>query len=245
MRYDLAAIHPHLPAVIHGVHGLVGAPLGTGVVLAALAAAMWHHKHHWQRVTAWLFAAAAACFTVAIPPLFDALASLTATQSGMAGFLVVAAFVLIGFYLQAVRSHSQSRIGGLLKGRGKGAPGKPGSAVDVFSPVSRPNRHRRIGTPVTAIGAGAIVVVILGAWRLILKNAGTAVVTTLHDLTTHARQVNSGQAARAVPPGHVPGILIGAVIVVAVIALIMRAHDRRGKKGSGGGRPAIPGGVTR
>lgn len=241
MNHTLAAVHPHLP-VLHGIHGLVGAPLGTGIVLAALAAVLWHHEHHWQRATAWLFAAAAACFTVAIPPLFDSLASLTATQSGMAALLVIAVFTLTGFYLQAVRTHKKSRVGGLFKGKSKG---QPGSAVATLTPLNRPNRHKRIGTPVTSMIAGSVLVVILGAWRLIFKNAGVAAASTFHALTTHAAQVNSGQAARSVPAGHVPGILIGFAAVIVVIGLIMRAHDRRRKGGGSSGRPAIPGGVSR
>lgn len=236
----LAAVRPHLPAIAHGVHGLIGAPLGTGLVLAALAVALWHHEHHWQRFTAWLFAASAACLTVAIPPLFDSLASLTATQSGMAAFLIVAGFTGTGFYLQAVRTHRRSRLFGLLKGRSRG---QPGSAVATLSPVSRPNRHRRIGTPLTSVIAGSVLVVILGAWRLILASAGTAAASTFHALAAHARQVNSGQAAKSVPAGHVPGILIAAVAVLVLAGLLMRAHDRRGKPR--GGRPAIPGGVSR
>jgi hypothetical protein len=233
----------HLPAVHSvAVHGLIGAPLAVGIVVGALGAGLWIHEHHWQRFTCWCFAVSAACFTVAIPPLFGALAGLTTTGTGLAVLAVLAGFCGLAFYLQAVRSHRSTRFGSLFKGKSK-----PGSAVALVNPVNRPNRHRRVGTPMVSIITGALFVVVVGAWRLLLKNASTSVGATLHQLATSSAKVNNGQAAAAVPASHRPEVYIFAGIALLVIFLLMRRFENRKKRGPGGkgsqGAPRGTGGI--
>lgn len=240
-----AVIAAHLPAVHSvAVHGLNGKPLAVGVVLAVVAAAMWHHRHHWERFMSWLFAVAAGCITVAIPPFFDAIAALPTFGAGMVAFLIVAAFSIIGFWLQAVRTHKKNRLAKLLGGKKAREPGK---GLAVLGAAPRPNRHKRIGTPVTSMVAGVVFVVTIGAWRLILKSASIAVAGTLQQLATSSKQVNNGHAAAASAPSDRVGIYIVAVIVVlVVIPLVMRHHDKpknKGSKGSGQGTPRGAGGI--
>lgn len=237
----LAAAHVKLGAL---PHGLIGAPLFWGFAFAAIAIGLWIHEHHWQRFTCWCFAVSAACFTVAVPPLFGALAGLTASGPGLGVLAIVAGFSFLLFYLQAVRTHKKNRF---FAGRAKGkaAGGGPAGVLALAGPApSRPNRHRRIGTPVVSIITGALFVVVVGAWRLLAKNAGISAAAALHQLAASSRQVNSGQAAQAVPPSHRTGVYVTAVAVLLVIAFAMRAWDKR-KKGGGkgrGGPAALPGG---
>jgi hypothetical protein len=226
------ALHAHALAV----HGLAGEPLAWGVLIGALGAVLWHHEHHWQRFTAWCFAIAAGCVTVAIPPLFDALAALTTTGAGLTALAVVGGIAGVAFWLQAIRTHKRSRLGRLFGLGGKGKGGDTGKALALLGPNSRPNRHRRIGTPVVSMITGALFVIVVGGWRLLLKNAGTSAAGTLKTLATSSRRVNNGSAAAAIPPSHRPEVYIAAGAVLLLIVLIMRAHDKR-KRGGRGGQP--------
>ena len=207
------------------------------------------HEHHWTRFTAWCFAISAGCFTVAIPPLFDALAALTTTGSGLTWLAIVGGLAFVAFYLQAIRSHKPSRVRKLLGGRKKGASGGPGAALAVLGATEkRPNRHRRIGTPLVSIITGALFAVVVGGWRLLLKNAGTSAAATIQSIAESSRKVNNGSAAKAMPPADRPEVYIAAVAVLLVIALAMRTFERRRRQQRGGGKgqpqrggfPSIP-----
>jgi hypothetical protein len=213
------------------------------------------HEHHWQRFTAWCFAISAGCFTVAIPPLFDALAALTTTGTGLTWLAIIGGLSGVAFYLQAIRSHKPSRVGKLfgfarkkVASAGPGGNG-PGAALAVLSATEkRPNRHRRIGTPLVSIITGALFAVVVGGWRLLLKNAGTSAAATLQSIAASSRKVNNGSAAAAMPASHRPTVYIAAVAVLLVIALAMRTFERRRHQQRGGGKgqpqrggaPSIP-----
>jgi hypothetical protein len=220
----LALATPHVHSL--AVHGLVGRPLAWGCIFAAVAVVLWHHEHHWQRFTAWCFAVAAGCFTVAIPPLFGALAALTTTGTGLTVLAVVGGITFVTFYLHAVRTGRKNRFAGLLRRKGSG-----GEVSRALAPVNRPNRYRRVGTPVVSIVAGALFAVVVGAWRLLLKNAGASAAATLKTLATSSAKVNNGSAAAAVPPAHRPEVYIAAIAVLAFIALVLRTLDRRRRGG--------------
>jgi hypothetical protein len=228
------------------MHGLIGDPVAWGALTGGLGVFLWWHEHHWQRFTAWCFAVAAACFTTGIPPLFDALAALTVPGAGQAVLGLLILFAGVTFYLQAVRTHKQSRLAKLLKGKpkqpGQGG-GKEGGVVAILgSAPSRPNRHRRIGTPVVSIITGALFVIVVGGWRLLLKGAGTSAAGALASLAEQSKRVNNGTAAAAVPPGHRPEIYIVAAVGLLVLALVARAIEKRRHGGSkkGGGPQALP-----
>jgi hypothetical protein len=230
------------------IHGLIGAPLAFGFIFAAAAFGLWHHEHHWQRFTAWLFAISAACFTAAIPPLFDALAALTASGAGLTVLGVLGGFTFLTFYLQAVRTHKKNRFARLLKGKSTGGPGK--DVALLGSAPARPNRHRRIGTPIVSIIAGSLFMLVIGGWRLLLKNAGTNAAKALRDIAANSKRVNNGKAAAAIPPSHRPEVYIAAVIILVVIILVMRSIDKaknkpKNKGGSRGGVPQVMPGGTR
>lgn len=236
----------HAPAAhALAVHGLTGQPLAWGFIVGAVGVALWHHEHHWQRVTAWCFAVAAGCFTVAIPPLFDALAALTTTGTGLTVLAVLGGITFVTFYLHAVRSHKKSRFSGLLRRKPAGG-GSGGEVSKALAPVSRPNRYRRVGTPIVSIIAGALFVIVVGGWRLLAKNAGTSAAATLKTLATSSAKVNNGSAAKAVPPSHRPDVYIAAVVVLIVITLILRSVEKRRHGGGGtqprrgGQRPPLP-----
>ena len=220
MIRNLAALHA--PAVhALAVHGLAGEPLAWGAMIGALGVVLWHHEHHWQRFTAWCFAVAAGCFTVAIPPLFGALAALTTTGTGLTVLAVVGGITFVTFYLHAIRSGKKNRFSGLFRRKGGGEVSK------ALTPVSRPNRYRRIGTPIVSIIAGALFVVVVGGWRLLARNAGTSAAATLKTLATSSAKVNNGSAAASVPPSHRPEVYVVAVVVLLAIALVMRSVDKR------------------
>jgi hypothetical protein len=244
MAHALSALHaPHIHAV--AVHGLSGEPLAWGFIVGALGVALWMHEHHWQRFTAWCFAISAGCFTVAIPPLFDALAALTTTGAGLTWLAIIGGLAFTAFYLQAVRTHKPSRLRKLFGGRKKGTPSGPGAALAVLtSAEKRPNRHRRIGTPLVSIITGALFAVVVGGWRLLLKNAGTSAAATLKSIAQSSRTVNSGSAAKAIPPGHRPEVYMIAAGAVLLIAFLMRTWEkRRQQQGRGGkGQPQRGGG---
>jgi hypothetical protein len=222
------------------MHGLIGAPAAWGALSGGLGAFLWWHEHHWQRFTAWLFAISAACWTVAIPSLFGALAALTTTGSGLTILGLLGLFAFVTFYLQAIRTHKQNRFARLLKGKPKGG-GKEMAILGAGPP--RKNRHRRIGTPIVSIITGALFVIVVGGWRLMLKGAGKSAASALASLAEQSKRVNNGRAAAAVPQSHRPEIYIVAVIAVLVILFVMRSVEksRRGGKKSGGA-PGLPGG---
>ena len=239
-----AVVAAHLPPVPHSVavHGLIGAPLAVGFVVGVIGAALWVHEHHWQRFTCWCFAVSAACFTVAIPPLFGALAGLTTTPDGLAVLASLFGVALLAFYLQGIRSHKSIRIGGWLKRKVI-----PSSAVALVNPVNRPNRFRRVGTPMVSIITGALFVVVVGAWKLLVRNASASVGATLHQLATSSAKVNNGQAAATVPASHRPEVFAVCVVILLVIFLVMRSFEKRRKGGPGGrgnqGAPRAAGGA--
>jgi hypothetical protein len=238
MAHALIALHaPSVHAV--AVHGLNGEPLAWGFIIGAVGVALWVHEHHWTRFTAWCFAISAGCFTVAIPPLFDALAALTTTGAGLTWLAIIGGLAGVAFYLQAVRSHKPSRVRKLLGGRKKG--GAPGAALAVLGATEkRPNRHRRIGTPLVSIITGALFAVVVGGWRLLLKNAGTSAAATLQSIAESSRKVNNGSAAAAMPASHRPTVYIAAVGVLLLIAFLMHTFEKRRKQQGPGGKGRQP-----
>jgi hypothetical protein len=224
------------------MNGLIGDPLAVGVVLLAAGAAFWHHEHHFQRFTLWLFTAAAACLTVAIPPLEGALAALTTTGPGLTGLLIAAVLFGITWYLVAVKSSRKSKIAGFLQGK-LGRDSGPGQALAlVGSTAPRRNRYRRVASPVVAIVSGVIFVLVYGSWRLLLKSAATSAAGALSALAESGQKIGSGKAAASVPPSHRPEIYIAAGIALLVFIMVLRSVEKRrhptGKAGKGGG-PAI------
>ena len=223
------------------MHGLIGNPAAWGAMSLGLGAFLWWHEHHWTRFIAWCFALAGACWTVAIPPLFDALAALTTSGAGLTVLGLLSLFVGVSFYLQAVRTHKPNRFARLLKGKPKG--GKPGAEVAVFSGgPPRKNRYRRIATPVISVMTGALAVIVVGGWRLLLKHAGTSAAGAVAALAEQSRRVNNGKAAAAIPQSHRPEVYMAAVAALVVIILVMRSIEKRrhgGGKQRGGGTPAI------
>jgi hypothetical protein len=225
------------------IHGLTADPLFWACILGMAGATFWLLDHHWQRFTAWLFAASAACFTISIPQVFDALAALTVSATGLIVLTVLDVAVGAAFYLQAIRTHRKSRFGGLL--RKKGAQG----AAAAVTPVSRPNRYKPVLTPLVSILAGALGVITFGAWRILSEHASSSAAGTIAAIADGAKRVNDGTAAQAIPHSHLQGTWITLVVVFAVIALLMRTVHRRrhGRGGHGGpsGRGGVPVTATR
>jgi hypothetical protein len=221
------------------MHGLIGYPLASGVVLLAFGAMLWYYEHHFQRVTLWLFTAAAACLTIAIPPLEGALAALTTTGPGLTGLLIAVVVFGITWWLVAVRSHRKSRLASLLQGK---VPG--GKALAVLGTTSpRPNRYRRVASPAVALVSGVIFVLVYGSWRLLLKSAAQGAAGAARALLQSSQKISSGQAAASVPPSHRPGIYIVAGAILLAIIMVMRSVEKRKRGGKkGGGKPALPGG---
>jgi hypothetical protein len=217
--------------------GFAADPLFWGAILGSVAVLMWWHDHHMQRLTAWFFGAAAACFTIAIPVVFDALAALTTTSTGLMFLAVTDVVVFLAFYLQAVRTHKKSRAGKLF--RRKGQPGG-----DVLAPVSRPNRYKEILTPLVSILAGAFGVITFGAWRILTAHASATAAGTISALAQSVGKVNDGTAAQAIPHAHLQStylVLAGGFLALAFIMRI--AHKRKGGKGKSAGRGGMPVGV--
>jgi len=217
--------------------GLNGDALFLGAVLGIAGILFWWHEHHWQRFTVWLLAASAACFTIAIPQVFEALAALTATQTRLLVLTVLDMAVFVAFYLQAIRTHKKSRFGGLL--RRKGSP-----AANAVAPVSRPNRFGHVVTPLVAIMFGPLIVITFGSWRILTERVSVSVAGTMKALAQSAAAVNNGSAARAIPHANLQHTWITLIVVVLVIGLILRmAHKRKGGKGRG--NPAMGGAPSR
>jgi hypothetical protein len=225
------------------MHGLIGDPLAVGVVLLAAGAAFWHHEHHFQRFTLWLFTAAAACLTIAIPPLEGALAALTTTGPGLTGLLIAAVLFGITWYLVAVKSGRKSKLAGYLQGklaRGSG----PGSELvrQAGGTAPRRPRYRRVASPVVAVVSGVIFVLVYGSWRLLLKSAATSAAGALSALAESGQKISSGKAAASVPPSHRPEIYFVAGGALLVFILVLRSIERRrhpAPKAGKGGSPAI------
>lgn len=225
------------------VKGLAGDPLAWACLTLAFGGLLWHHEHHFQRLTAWLFAASAAFLVLAIPAWRGALAGLTLTGAGLTILGIAALIIFPAFHLQAIRAAKAGRLSKLLAGK-KGKRG-PGAQVALLSGgPPRRNHHRRIGTPVVSMCAGTLAIIVIGAWRLLAGAAGRSAAGAGQALLHSSAQISSGRAAATVPAGNRPGILIAGLAVLIVVALIMRKHDRR-KRGSGrrgSGTPALGGG---
>ena len=206
-------------------------PLFLGCLLAAGAILLWWHETHWQRFTAWLFAGAAACFTVAIPTVFDALAALTTSSTRLLVLAVADVVVGIAFYLQAIRTHKRSRIGGLLK--------RKGGAQQALAPVPRPNRHKPVLTPLVSILAGSFGVISFGAWRILTEHASASAAGTVAALAQSVQKVNDGTAAQAIPHSHLQSTYLVLAGGFLVLALVMRGIHKRRHKG-GGARGGMP-----
>jgi hypothetical protein len=209
-----------------------------GLICGVLAIGFWWHDHHWNRFTAWMFAASSACFTLAIPTVLDALAALTATKTRLTVLVALDALVFVMMYLQAGRTHKKSRAGKLF--RRKGQPGG-----DALAPVTRPNRYGEILTPLVAVMFGALVVITIGSWRILSERVTVSALGTLKALEQSAAAVNNGSAAHAIPASALQGTYIKLVVGFLVLALVMRiAHKRKGKrKGVSGafrGRDGLP-----
>jgi hypothetical protein len=217
------------------IKGLIGNPAAWGAIIGGLGAFLWWHEHHWQRFTAWCFAVAAACWTVAIPPLFDALAALTASGSGRTVLGLLILFAGVTFYLQAIRTHKQSRFMRLLKGKPKPGQGGGKELALLAGGPPRKNRHRRIGTPVVSIITGALFVIVVGGWRLLLENAGTSAKGALAALAEQSKRVNNGKAAAAIPQSHRPEVYLVAGVAILVMILVMRSIEKR--RHGGGKKP--------
>jgi hypothetical protein len=218
--------------------GFAADPLFWGCVLGIGAVLFWWHEHHWQRFTAWLFGASAACFTIAIPTVFDALAALTATPTGLTVLAVTDVAVGVAFYLQAVRTHKRSRGGKLFGKFRKSLPGE-----DALTPVSRPNRYKAVLTPLVSVLAGAFGVVTFGAWRILTEHASATAAGTFAALGHSVASVNDGTAARAIPHAALQGTylrLAGAFAVLALVMHFVSKRKRKGGKGASGGRGGMP-----
>lgn len=235
----MIALHaPDVHAV--SVHGLAGQPLAVGVVLLVSGAWLWHHEHHFQRFTLWLFTAGAACLTVAVPGFLGALAGEVTTGPGMTALFVSAVVIGITWYLVAVRSVKKSRLAGMLQH----IPGAGKALAITGGAAPRRNRYRRIGSVMVALSAGVLFVLVYGSWRLMLRSASVSAGGAAKALLESSHRVSTGQAAAAVPPGHRAGYLIAFAVILAVAGLVMRSHERRkhggGDRGRQQQRPGTP-----
>jgi hypothetical protein len=250
MAHGLIALHaPHVHAV--AVQGLAGQPLAVGVVLVAAGAWLWHHEHHFQRFTLWLFTAGTASLTVADPAFLGALAGEVGTGPGLTCLFVAIFTIGVTWWLVAVRSHKKSRLAKMLQGRASEGGGKA-LALLGGGTAPRANRYKRIGSALIAISAGPLFVLVYGMWQHLLKQASTSAAGAAAALLQSSHRVSDGQAAASVPPSHRPEILLIAVILFVVAGLAMRHHEKRkhGQQGRGGrgrqpqrgGFPSIPAG---
>lgn len=239
MDHALAAIPaPHVSSL--AVHGLAGQPLAVGIVLLVFGAWLWHHEHHFQRFTLWLFTAGAACLTVAVPDFLGALAGEVTTGPGLTALFVAAVVVFTTWYLVAVRSARKSKLGGYLQGKlaGDGGPGKALALVGSTAP--RRNRYHRIGSVMVALSAGVLFVLVYGSWRLMLRSASLSAAGAAKALLQSSHRVSTGQAAAAVPAGHRTGYLVAFAVALAVAGLIMRSHEKRKQNRGGKQRRGTP-----
>jgi hypothetical protein len=231
------------------IKGLVGDPAAWGLISLGLGGFLWWHEHHWTRFIAWCFAIAGACWTVAIPQLFDALAALTTSGAGLTVLGLLSLFTGVTFYLQAIRTHKTSRFMRLLKGKPKPGQGGGGKELALLAGgPPRKNRYRRIGTPIVALMTGALAVIVVGGWRLLVKHASTSAAGAVAALAEQSKRVNNGKAAAAIPQSHRPEVYVVAGIALLVIILVMRSVEKRrhggGKKAQQqrGGAPSLPAG---
>jgi hypothetical protein len=234
--------------------GLVAAPLLLAAIFGTWGALLWHHKHHWQRFTAWMFALTAWFATLAIPAWQYALAGLLQTSGGATVIIVLAMVAGVTFYLTAVRSARKSWLRRTLL-RSSKKDGQPGKDLVPYIPAEsphRPDRHHRIWTPFWSIVAGSLGVVVFGGWRLLAADIGRSAASSARDLVRSQSQINSGRAAAAVPPSHRPGIYVVGILVLVAIAVIMHKIDKhpqkkaekaaRGGRGGRGGAAMLGGG---
>lgn len=220
------------------MHGLAGAPLACALVLGALGGILWVYEHHFQRFTLWLLAASSACLVAGIPAWRDALAGLTTTGGGLTALGVLVILIGPAFHFSAVRTGKPSRAGNLLaRSRRKKAAAK-GGILALPGGAPKRNRYHRTLSPVVAIVAGTLFVVVLGAWRILAKNAGKSAAGTFHALVQSGAKINDGSAAAGVPASHRPGVIIAGVVILLLIIAAMRAHEKHKRGGRKGGTPA-------
>lgn len=101
--------------------------------------------------------------------------------------------------------------------------------------------------------AAVVIVVAIASFRAIMKNAGTSLKGSGKAFGQAIAQINSGQAAQAVPAHHRVSILLwGVGIFIAIVVILKALHGKGGKKktpvtpSSGGARrPAITAGRGR
>lgn len=218
------------------IKGLNGDALAVAAAAATLGLLLWYHEHHFQRLTAWLLAVAAGFLVVAIPVWEGALGSLLLTGGGITVLVVLCMIVFPTFHMAAIRSGKPGRFAGLLGGRKKGA-GPQGSGPGVLAQrAPKRNRYHRIGTPVTSILAGTLIVVVFGGWRLITAAAGKAGTGAVQALMHSPSQIASGHATAAVAASHRTSILIAGVFGLILLIAVMRGVDGKRKKGSGNTR---------
>lgn len=250
MAHNPLALHaPAIHAV--AVHGLAGQPLAVGLVLVTAGAWLWHHEHHFQRFTLWLFTAGTASLTVADPAFLGALAGEVGTGPGLTGLFIAIFTVGITWYLVAVRSHKKSRLAKMLQGR-TSEGGAKALALVSGGGAPRANRYKRIGSVLVAISAGPLFVLVYGMWQHLLKQAGASAAGAAAALLKSSHRVSDGQAAASVPTSSRPEILLIAVALFVIAGLALRHHEKRknrqpGRGGKGrqpqrGGFPGLPAG---
>jgi len=102
-------------------------------------------------------------------------------------------------------------------------------------------KHHPVWSSAIFVVAGVLVVVVIGSFRLITKNAAHSLKGSGSALGQAITQVNSGHAAHAVPSGNRVGILLWAAAIFT--GLVAFAKIRHGK--SGGSRKAVTSGPPR
>lgn len=115
----------------------------------------------------------------------------------------------------------------------------------VIKHTSDKKKHHPVRSTAIFIVAGVVIVVVIGSFRAITKNAGKSLTGSGKALGQAITQINSGKAAHAVPAGHRLGILIWGVVIFAILVFVAKArHGKGGKKtaSSGGAPAAIPSG---
>ena len=118
-------------------------------------------------------------------------------------------------------------------------------AIAFYFEAIRAHKHHKIRTPVIAIVFGTSLALAIGSLPRLLKQLTRSPGAAGHAMTQSMTQINSGQAAHAVP--HQQAMTVVAIGIGAVLALIIAArrtpHGRRPSRGSHGGTPpAISGG---
>lgn len=97
--------------------------------------------------------------------------------------------------------------------------------------------HHPVWSSAIFIVAGVVIVVTIGSFRLIMENMGRSMKGSGAALGQAITNVNSGQAAHAVPSGSRWGILLWGVAIFAALVIVGRVRHNK----SGGRRPAASG----